>query len=355
MREYDVRKTQFTVTDFLGWQRDGSLNLNPSFQRRSVWKPDAKSYFMDTVAKGLPAPIIYLRQEVNVSAQKTFRAVVDGQQRLRTVFAYIDSSVLDDYNPAKDAFQVKALHNRELAGCSFKRLPQHIRERILSYEFSTHVLPINVEDREVLEMFARLNATGVKLNPQELRNAEFFGEFKSAMYALGLEQLNRWREWRIFTDDQISRMKEVEATSDLTLNMIKGLTGKTQKRLNAIYSEYEAEFPSKTEVQRRFRHTMDEIGSLLGGDITASVYSSEVYFFTLFVYIYDRLYGLGSSLRSRVPRKLRRGLRQRLLDVGRRFSSQRVPKNVLDAVQRASSDHGRRKTRLDYLRRQCHA
>jgi len=62
MRELDIRKTQFTVADFLSWQREGTLNLNPRFQRRSVWKPGARSYFLDTVVRGLPAPIIYLNK-----------------------------------------------------------------------------------------------------------------------------------------------------------------------------------------------------------------------------------------------------------------------------------------------------
>jgi len=38
-----------------------------------------------------------------------------------------------------------------------------------------------------------MNSTGYKLSKQELRNAEFYGEFKQTMYALANEQLNRWR------------------------------------------------------------------------------------------------------------------------------------------------------------------
>jgi hypothetical protein len=67
MQEYDVRKTQFAVADFVSWQRDKSIDLNPKFQRRSVWKPDAKSYFMDTVVKGLPAPITMHHRNAHVA------------------------------------------------------------------------------------------------------------------------------------------------------------------------------------------------------------------------------------------------------------------------------------------------
>ena len=165
-------------------------------------------------------------------------------------------------------------------------------------------------------MFARLNATGEKLTPQELRNARFFGELKTLVYALALEQLDRWRDWRIFSGDQISRMKEVELTSDLVMNMMKGLTGKTQSKLNAFYKELDETFNGKAEVKRRFRHTMNELESLLDRDIAASAYTSDVHFFTLFVYLYDRIYGLGSPLTRRSPRSVPKALRTRL----KRFS-----------------------------------
>ncbi len=355
MRAYDVKKTQYTVADFLSWQRDFSLDISPAFQRRSVWKPEAKSYFLDTVVRGLPAPIIYLRQRIDLSSQKAIREVVDGQQRLRTLFAYIDREVLSDYRDSRDGFSIRPVHNKSMAGLTFKRASTEIQHRILSYEFSTHVLPVDVEDREVLEMFARLNATGVKLSHQELRNAEYFGEFKSSMFGLALEQLDRWREWRIFTDDQISRMKEVELTSDICLNMIKGLNGKTQAKLNSIYKEFDEQFDDRSYVENRFRTVMEEIESLFGRDIRTTVFSSEVHFFSLFIFVYDSVYGLGSNLKEKSLVRLQRGIKNGLLEVSHRFETQEVPKSVLDAVQRASSDLGRRRTRLKYMRKICNA
>lgn len=329
------------------------MDLKPPFQRRSVWKQDAKSYFIDTVVRGLPAPIIYLRQRIDLKTQKTIREVVDGQQRLRTLFAYVDPGSLDDYDAARDVIQVRPIHNKDLAGKTFSRLSDHFKHRILSYEFSTHVLPLNVEDREVLEMFARLNATGVKLSHQELRNAEWFGEMKTLLYALALEQLERWRDWKIFNGDQISRMKEVELVGDLVLNMKNGLTAKTQKRLDLLYKNYDKELPEADEIRRRFRETMDAIDSLLAHEIAESAFRSEIHFFTLFVFIYDLMYGLGSKLKRKAPKKLPSGLRERVLAVAKRLSAERVPADVLDAIARASSDLGRRRTRLDYMKQQC--
>ena len=116
---------------------------------------------------------------------------------------------------------------KDLAGKPFKDLPLDVKQSILDYQFSVHVLPSSVDDREVLQIFARMNATGLKLNAQELRNAAYFVEFKTSMYAISAEQLPRWRRWRTFTEAQISRMLEVEITSEFAQLMRSGIVGKT--------------------------------------------------------------------------------------------------------------------------------
>jgi hypothetical protein len=355
MSTLDIKKTQFRVADFLDWQRAGKLDLNPIFQRRPVWKPGAKSFFIDTVCRGLPAPVVYIRETIDLDTQGAIREIVDGQQRLRTLFAFIDPNSLPDFDQSRDEVVVKAIHNSEIAGKTFNQLSKELRRQVLGYEFSTHILPINAEDRQILEIFARLNSTGVKLNAQELRNAEFFGAFKTTMYELALEQLDRWREWKIFTNDNLARMLEVELASDLMTNMINGLSGKDQKAIDDIYRTFDDSFPQSRFAARRFRRTMDAIDELIGDEVADTAFKSQVNFFTLFVYIYDRMYDLGSKLDSSPPRKLPSSLKACLADVSNRLLEQRVPANVLDAVQRASTDYGRRKTRLDYVSKLCSA
>jgi len=36
---------QYPISDLLTWMEDGSLKLNPNFQRRKVWPPAAKRVF----------------------------------------------------------------------------------------------------------------------------------------------------------------------------------------------------------------------------------------------------------------------------------------------------------------------
>jgi len=49
MKIWEISKTTYKVSDFISWQRSRTLVLSPSFQRRPVWQPSAKSYLLDTI------------------------------------------------------------------------------------------------------------------------------------------------------------------------------------------------------------------------------------------------------------------------------------------------------------------
>src|SRR5437867_2312048 len=141
MNPKSTQKTVFKVSDFLSWQRAGSLVLSPAFQRRPVWPSGAKSFLIDTIIRGIPVPIIFLRQRTNPKTLEPFREVVDGQQRLRTVISFIDAALLHDFDALKDAFTVDAIHNEDpdIAGKRFRDLSPAIRQRLLDYDFSVQV------------------------------------------------------------------------------------------------------------------------------------------------------------------------------------------------------------------------
>lgn len=353
MEAIEIKRTQFSVSDFLAWQKQGTLSLNPPFQRRSVWSAGARSYLIDTVVRGLPTPLIFLRDQIDLDTLEQHREVIDGQQRLRTLIGFVEESALPGFTPDRDRTLVLPEHNPVIAGRRFGQLDKDVRNRILKYEFSTHVLPSSTEDRDVLMIFARLNSTGTPLNPQELRNAEFFGLFKTSMYQLAYEQLENWLGWGVFTDDQIARMLEVEMASDLVVNMIDGISGKSQVSLRKQYRKYDTTYPWSEVVAERFRSVMGAIDELVGDVIKTTAFSSQVFFFTLFSMFYDEMYGLGSELGPRAPSRISKSVQEPLMRTSRRLRNEDVPEQVLDAVHRASADLGRRRTRLEFLEREC--
>ena len=249
---------------------------------------------------------------------------------------------------------VKPSHNTAVAGKAFKTLDAALRREILSYEFSVQILPTQTEDREVLQIFARLNSTGVRLNAQELRNAEYFGVYKQLMYAFAYEQLERWRSWRVFNEDAIARMREVELVSDLALSFLQGMSGKSQPAISRLYRQFDETFSERDVLLERFRAVFDAVEETLHRPgVRDTVFRNEVLFFSLAAYLYDRMYGLGSPLLHVTAARLPRGLTACLLAASRELQAGEAHPRVMDAIGRAPVDVGRRRIRHEYLSALC--
>jgi len=308
---------------------------------------------MDTIVRGLPIPIIFIREQIDPNTYEPTRQVVDGQQRIRTVLSYIDPKSLKNYKQSRDYFKVKKIHNEELGGKDFEQLRRELKDRILDYQFSVHVLPSSVDDKQVLQIFARMNATGVKLRAQELRNATFFGEFKQTAYNLAYEQLARWRNWGIFTEDDIARMNEVEMTSDFLLLILKGISTKSKSSLDKVYKDKDCEncFPEKPIVEDRFRNVMDSIDDTLGEDLINLDFRKGTLFYYIFALIYDVHYGLGSELekirKRRIPSHFTKCIQSFELSGAKDLSE----KTRKEATRRTSAEV--RRTVFNYLKRKC--
>lgn len=350
MENWEIKKTLYRVSDFMSWQRIGSLVLSPSFQRRSVWKKDAKSFLIDTVVRGLPMPLIFLReQKSDIKTLEPKREVVDGQQRIRTLLSFIDRDILKDFKDAMDDFVVKEIHNKNIAGKKFSELDDKTKQRILDYEFSVHVLPTSVGDKEVLQIFARMNATGVKLNDQELRNAEYYGYFKTSMYNLASEQLVRWRNWKIFTEYNIARMEEVELTSDLVNLIIYGIKNRSKNELDKLYKKYDEKFPNKTEAEGRFRNIIESIDEEIGEDIKNTIFSRRTLFYILFSVFYHVKYEIKSPLKKNPTKPISKNFVKSVLVRGEQISNGKAPQKVLEASKRQTTNEKNRKILFNYF------
>ncbi|HVS81286.1 MAG TPA: DUF262 domain-containing protein [Pyrinomonadaceae bacterium] len=298
--------SSYTINDFDDWRQGGTLELTPKFQRREVWKTPARSYFIDSILKGIPIPPISIRLGQSQDNRKIVKEVIDGQQRLRAVLDYID----EKYALSKS---VGGPHARK----RFSQLDQGDHDAILKYGFRCDVFK-SVSDAEVLEIFARVNTYSVGLNNQELRNGRFFGHFKQFVYALAYEHLEFWRRYKIFSENSIARMLEVELTSELVVAELAGQQDK-KKSLDDFYRDFDEEFPGRQKIGKTFKTSIDWISETLGDDLASSEFHRPPLFYTLFAVVYHRLFGLpGESLASSKSQKLRAADQRNLLDAVRK-------------------------------------
>ena len=282
-RIYEIKT--YSVNDFREWKERDVLKLSPKFQRRRVWSEKAKSYLIDTVINGLPMPPIFIREKTDLSTKKTVREVIDGQQRLATILDYLN-----------DGFKVSKVHNEKYGGFYFSELPEEVQKEILEYSISTNVV-LTIEDKDVLGIFARLNTNTVPLNKNELWNAKYFGFFKQVVHSLAHEYYTFWIESKILSEQKITRMGDVDLTSELVIAILDGI--QDRRVIESYYKRYDEEFNNRIQVQERFKRTIDTIGEIYYELLPDSYFSRIPLFYSLFCVIYDLLYGLKGSTNKR--------------------------------------------------------
>lgn len=347
-----IQRTFYTVADFISWQKAGNLNLSPEFQRRSVWKSGAKSYLIDTIVRGLPIPIIFIRDRRTDPDQfEPKREVVDGQQRLRTVLGFVSPNLLRDFNPTRDSFTVKKTHNKLIADKTFDKLDEESKRAILDYEFVVHILPSKIDDREVIQIFRRMNSTNYTLTPQEIRNSQYFGEYKTSIYEISAEQLQRWRKWKTFSEDDIARMTEVEFTSECISMMInQKLQGKSKANIEKPYKQFDEIYLFKVEAENRFRSVMETIDTNFGSQPQDFVFFKKTLIYTFFCVIYEKLFGINHSLSDQlIPGQLNINQIASIKLASDRIRDRSAPEKVLDATDRRTTNPKERTELFKYI------
>lgn len=276
MKNFDSRT--YSINDFIEWDERKQLEISPKFQRRSVWTPQAKSYLIDTILKDKPLPKIFVRATTDAKTKRTVREIVDGQQRIRTILSFV-----------QDGFKISKVHNEEYGGKVYSELPEDVQSDFLKYEISVDLL-LDLTDREILDVFARLNTYSVQLNKQELFNAKYFGYFKQLVYGIGGDYYTFWTDNGIFTDRKIMRMAEAELVTDLLIAVLEGI--KSKKSAEKYYQKYDDTFDNRREIERNFSATMDLIGNLFGDTLRESNFKAVPSFYGIFVALYHMQFGI---------------------------------------------------------------
>jgi len=341
----------YPVSDFLHWNGSEQLVLTPKFQRRDVWPDKAKSYLIDTIIRRMPIPPIFLRLRIETNPPRTLREVVDGQQRLRSVLGFIEG-----------AFPILGVHNQEYANLHFGDLPQDVKEDILSYKFQVNTLE-NISDAEVLKIFSRLNTYTQSLNHQELLNAEYFGAFKQTVYDIALRYYPFWTTKKIFTDEKIARMADAEFTSTLIMSMIGGIRQTKGPQIRAYYDRFDDEFPRAREIGERFDRVINLLSEAYGDALSRSRFRRLPLFYSLFLAIYDRAFGLPAAANEEPPAvqlvEQRPPLQVRPAMIGRNLRALEAEMqgakpgtpvgDFVEAGSKGTADPGRRRARHAFL------
>ena len=254
-----------TLSWFLDLRARNLLDLDPPYQRRSVWNQSFRNYFVDTILLGYPSPAIFLFEQISDEGRSEYH-VVDGKQRLTTLFDFAG----DKFPVSDDCPKV------QLRGQYFRNLDSDTRKSVWGYQFLVEY--IASDDQAIIDsIFDRLNRNVDKLTAQELRHARFDGEFISAA-----EELSQWMETALPKNfPQIAarsrkQMKEVEFTSLLLLLIEDGPKSYSQDDLDKAYSARDEGWEQKTIVEAKFKHAIEFIDAVLDARPNSALTTSRL-------------------------------------------------------------------------------
>lgn len=214
------------ITWFLDLSRNSQLDLDPPYQRKSVWTLKDRKFFLDTIFRNYPAPPVFIHRTVNDNGYTTYH-VVDGKQRLETILSFFDNklAIAADFG------------DTNLNGKKFKELSQDYKRKFWDYTLVVDFID-SVNGTNIEEVFDRVNRNARNLQAQELRHARFNGWFIN--YVEEESDTEFWWQFKISTRERDKRMKNVQFVSELLMVVLnEKIIGFDQIEIDKTYAAYD--------------------------------------------------------------------------------------------------------------------
>ncbi len=167
-----LEKADRSLSELHRWYKSGRLIVDPEWQRNYVWDDARASKLIESFLLDIPVPVIYLAKD-----DKGKYEVIDGLQRLTSVFNYLDNK----YRLQK--LDLLAEHKGKL----YSELPGELQNKLMDSPLRSFELSDGNGDIHFI-VFERLNTGGIKLNDMEIRNCLYRGSLNSLIKELSKNQ-----------------------------------------------------------------------------------------------------------------------------------------------------------------------
>ena len=181
----------------------GGLDLRPKYQRNYIWKNDFKDKLIYSIIKSYPIGNIIIRQLKSPNEKGAMSEIVDGQQRLTTIYEFIEGKyeikseysrkIIEEigqfYGERVDLeFEKlkKKLNNKGNIKLKYSDLPSVIKGKFEGFNISVTKI-LEATDIDITEYFRFLQ------NQERLRAGEILNSLsdsKMEKYLLKIENLN---------------------------------------------------------------------------------------------------------------------------------------------------------------------
>lgn len=179
---FDSRPIQTLINQIKNINKRDGIDLRPSYQRGYIWSSDFKDKLLYSIIRNYPIGNISLRVRADRNEKGATYEVVDGQQRLTTIYKFIEGEYAiqtevsrkvieyivkymgDESDKKLEKLKAKLCNKGKIA-IRFCQLPEDIQGNILAYNISITNIT-NSSDEGITEYFRYLQ------NQERLRAGE---------------------------------------------------------------------------------------------------------------------------------------------------------------------------------------
>jgi hypothetical protein len=195
--ETTTKSKSYEIHTMLDWLEEGDrLIINDRYQRGEVgqYKPQFRTRLIESVIRGFPLPALLVMQKRDSPDE-----LIDGQQRLRTIEAFIKGHF------SLDGEHLLRLSATDYDGIFWSDLDGDHKQRIKrDYEMSVNYIDDSMPNWQV---YVLINGGLNPLTAAELRKA-MYAEFEGYWH---IDEMAKSEEWtQYFTPSAISREKGTE-------------------------------------------------------------------------------------------------------------------------------------------------
>ena len=249
MKRFKRHETSFTIATLWEFKSLGKINLNPKYQRSSnVWNIEKQSFLIDSVVKNFPIPPVFLHEFIDQKTGKTKYDVIDGKQRLTSIFKFIEGNLALPSDSSEDGYCTDDINATTFRDWSTKHLDDVKRE---FWQYQINIVFIDSEEEETInDVFDRLNRNGEPLSAQEFRNA-MYSRYDLYKVLASLPKIHPFD--KILTRLDANRFEDIEFCSELFFSIVEGkVVDSNRKQLDDLYKKYFIDNPLSQEVWNEY-------------------------------------------------------------------------------------------------------
>lgn len=228
-RQYQYKRIDFDVETIVQrfspeGKREPTMYI-PDYQRDLIWKPEMQSRFIESLILGVPIPPIF----ASINDDYGTLEIIDGSQRINTLNEFINKGLR-----LENLLKLKSLNGLQFSDLSIAR-----QRKIKLIDIRFNIITDEANAMVRADIFDRLNSTGEKLKPSQIRKGAFYN---SEFYQFILEMSRVPEAFSKLS----TRKKKIEEPAELTLRFF-AYSEKYQQHIHAVASFLNDYVQEKTE------------------------------------------------------------------------------------------------------------